>query len=357
MRMRMAVLGWAIMLVTGVRAGELNIVGKVEVVSNLTVNSLRLGGQTRSTWPSATEGGATTLSNGVLDTSLTSFYAVTLTTNVAWDFQGHVAGRSFTLKVAQDAVGGWTNAWGTNVLWAGGIRPTLTTHAERWDLLRFVDDGANWLGIVEGLSYRVPCTTNCQYALQFDGSSYVQGLADCGTIFDSAFTIEMWFKGQATLGTDRFYIDTGGYGYITAQHAGGPYVQGTYTADPSTWHHLAVEFDGSAWMAYLDGASFGSTVGSGSIPSSTGLPFFIGKYASSWGTISLTSTIDELRISNYVRYTNDFSATLPTSLTVDPETVGYWKFNEGAGTATTNETSNIAGTLEGNPEPTWVEGR
>jgi hypothetical protein len=41
-----------LVVVGGARAGDLNVVGNVNVASNLTATSVSLGGQTRSNWPS-----------------------------------------------------------------------------------------------------------------------------------------------------------------------------------------------------------------------------------------------------------------------------------------------------------------
>src|SRR5579863_248185 len=140
------------------------ITGNLNVSGNVTAGSINLGGTTRTNWPTGFSP-AVVLTNGTVDTSLSQYYAITLTDNATWDFEGHSAGRSFSLKVAQDSTGGWTNSWAGNILWPGGVRPQPSTSANHWDLFRFVDDGTYWLGTVDGMNY----ATNFGYALQFDG--------------------------------------------------------------------------------------------------------------------------------------------------------------------------------------------
>jgi len=57
------------------------------------------------------------------------------------------AGGTYILIVKQDATGGRTLAFGSQYKWPGGITPTLTPDASAVDVLTFVCDGTNMLGV------------------------------------------------------------------------------------------------------------------------------------------------------------------------------------------------------------------
>lgn len=67
------------------------------------------------------------------------------------------AGRLYnlTLFVTQDATGSRTITWPASVKWSGGTIPTLTTAANKIDVivLTTYDNGATWLGFVGGQNF------------------------------------------------------------------------------------------------------------------------------------------------------------------------------------------------------------
>jgi hypothetical protein len=76
---------------------------------------------------------------------------------------GLQAGTALTLILTQDGTGSRTGAFQvnsatTNVKWAGGTAPTLTTTADRADIVCFVtfDGGATptWYGFVAGQDFQ-----------------------------------------------------------------------------------------------------------------------------------------------------------------------------------------------------------
>jgi hypothetical protein len=121
-----------LLLATKTLAGTLSVNGSLAVATNVTTPSLTLGGVTQTNWPTTFPAGVV-LTNGVLDTSLSQSYAITLTNNVAWTFQNHSTGRVFWLKVLQNATGGWTNSWDPNVIWPNHVAPLTGTNANSWD--------------------------------------------------------------------------------------------------------------------------------------------------------------------------------------------------------------------------------
>jgi hypothetical protein len=94
--------------------------------------------------------GAVTLPDVDIDT----IHRLVLTGNVTLTFPPVSAGKSFTLALVQDATGSRTVTWPASVQWAGGTAPTLTTTANKKDVISFLsDDGVNWTGFVSGQGY------------------------------------------------------------------------------------------------------------------------------------------------------------------------------------------------------------
>lgn len=101
-------------------------------------------------------------------TATKNFNMTTLTdaTNIAWDLAANqvstvtlagnrtlsnptnkVAGATYLLIVNQDGTGSRTLAYGSEYKWVGGAVPTLTTTASAIDVLTFICDGTNMLGV------------------------------------------------------------------------------------------------------------------------------------------------------------------------------------------------------------------
>lgn len=77
-----------------------------------------------------------------------SVFAVTLggaTTLTAITSNSSQVGRRITVLLAQDATGGRTVTWPSNVKFAGGTAPTLTTTAGATDVFNFVYRGSQWI--------------------------------------------------------------------------------------------------------------------------------------------------------------------------------------------------------------------
>jgi hypothetical protein len=77
---------------------------------------------------------------------------ITLTGNATITMPTAVSGKSFIMYLKQDATGSRTVTW-SNVKWAGGTAPTITSTASRQDILSFFSDGTNWFGVVVGQNY------------------------------------------------------------------------------------------------------------------------------------------------------------------------------------------------------------
>ena len=84
---------------------------------------------------------------------------VQLTDNCTFTFSNPVTtgdSSSFTLILEQDGTGSRTATWPASVKWAAATAPTLTTTADRFDVLAFttVDGGTRWFGFVAGQDFQ-----------------------------------------------------------------------------------------------------------------------------------------------------------------------------------------------------------
>ena len=362
----------------GARAGDLNVGGNLGVASNLTaqavvvrnlaattlaVTTVTLGGETRSNWPSsATAVGAVDLPTAVLDFMQPGqLYRYTLTGDTTWVFTNHVAGRQVWLQVAQDSTGGWANTWPANLLWPADGAHNGSTSQNCWSVFKVLDNGTAWLAQAEGLSYRLPCGTNGQCALQFDGRQNSVSLGSLFGAVPSAITIEMWVKGAAPTKAGNYLFSMADLANSLSIDGTGQLVGGVAT-DAGTrlqtvpgnildgnWHHVALVWDGARQRLYVDGVKKVTTSIGGSLKIS---PAYLGAPA---GAGPLTGSIDEVRLSQIARYTDNF---LPAcGWTTDANTVALWHLNEGRGTTVTDSSGyGHNGTLHGAPAPTWMDG-
>lgn len=95
------------------------------------------------------------------------------------------------------------------------------------------------------------------------------------------------------------------------------------------WHHLAVTYDYSAdeFEFYFDGID-GTVSTSNDYDFSTNGFLYIGRSDyQSWLYKNFNGYIDEMRISNTIRYTESFTPTL-NEFTPDEQTTGLWHFND-----------------------------
>jgi hypothetical protein len=84
-----------------------------------------------------------------LDLSLSNFFSLTATGNIAFSYSNAPSGRVFAFTVAfkQDATGGRTITWPSGTKWPGGSVPPATTNANAvdiWSLMTY-DGGTTWV--------------------------------------------------------------------------------------------------------------------------------------------------------------------------------------------------------------------
>jgi hypothetical protein len=138
-----------------------------------------------------------------------------------------------------------------------------------------------------------------------------------------------------------------------ATNQGWQFSRHTTTLQAGQWYHIAGTYSSGSARTFVNGtmssaASVGTTLTQG--PSLT-----IGGLA---GYGFFNGTIDEVRISNVVRYTTAF--TPPTTFpAADANTIGLWRFNAGSGQVASDESASANhGTLGSTPsadaaDPTW----
>ncbi|MBK9256661.1 MAG: LamG domain-containing protein [Saprospiraceae bacterium] len=194
-----------------------------------------------------------------------------------------------------------------------------------------------------------------------------------------------WYYGNVIIDRDVFNEgDYGDYGIVICNRrivAGverlnntSQGVVGQTIVDDGQWHHIAVtrNAQSGAIRLYVDGnldASIGSSNATGDIsyrngrstdyPSSDPYLVFGAEKHDYMGSLYYKGWLDEVRISNIIRYTSNF--TRPSSpFATDANTVGLYHFNEGAGNVLTDVSGATGGPSDGqivfggNPQgPVW----
>jgi hypothetical protein len=180
-------------------------------------------------------------------------------------------------------------------------------------------------------------------------------------------TIEAWVRPAAANANGLILVQAGGASGWSLELNGGRLSLWVYTelgwqlAQHPTllaagqWHHVAATYVGGQARTFVNGVA-GPAVAVGALTQGPvlrfggldGYPFFAG-------------LMDEVRLSNVVRYTGDFAA--PGSRFVnDANTLGLWSFDEGSGQTAADRSGNSnAGTLGNNAaadaaDPAWVSG-
>ena len=97
-----------------------------------------------------------------------------------------------------------------------------------------------------------------------------------------------------------------------------------------TWHHLALTYDGSNMILYIDGIEAGSTGAYGQITNEF-LPFYIGRLIWQTTNFDLDGQVDEVSLWNLALTEQQVQDYMYADLTGEEGLVGYWKFNEGSG--------------------------
>jgi hypothetical protein len=136
---------------------------------------------------------------------------------------------------------------------------------------------------------------------------------------------------------------------------GWPSVQHNTVLQAGQWYHVAATYNSGVAQTFVNGVA-SATANVGTLTQGPSLN--LGGLA---GYSFFNGALDEIRISNVVRYTANF--TVPTApFSPDANTRGLWRFDEGSGqTAADSSASGNTATLGANgsadnADPTWVTG-
>jgi hypothetical protein len=109
------------------------------------------------------------------------------------------------------------------------------------------------------------------------------------------------------------------------------------TIQPNNWYHVAAVYDGSILKLFANGMLVAYANANGYVRTNT-YPVRIGKF-NRGNRCPFDGIIDEVRISNSVRYTSNFTPST-SEFTSDSDTIGLWHFNETSGTTVNDSSSN-----------------
>jgi hypothetical protein len=206
----------------------------------------------------------------------------------------------------------------------------------------FTDSGPNAIAVTAVGNTQIS-TTQSKYggaSGSFDGSGDYLSISDSSApvLGSSDWTIEAWIYISVAKSFNCIYAKRppGGYGFglqvdgsnnltISASTTGsswalaGSSLGGGYTA--GSWIHVAVVRSGNTITGYKNGVSTGTQTLSGTISPSTGYAAAVASGLAGNTSQDFNGFIDDLRISQFARYTSTFSpptAALPTTASSTP---------------------------------------
>lgn len=154
-----------------------------------------------------------------------------------------------------------------------------------------------------------------------DGNSYLSITSDLFSICNGDFTLDWWQyrKNTGTLGCFNV-LSTTGFSAFLIQHGGGTQLYGSYTGTTwdavsnaaafnlkqNEWEHCAIVKSGTTVTTYQNGVKVWSGTVSNSFAVGTG-EVLIGCHAAADNRDYFQGYIDEFRISNVARWTDNFT--------------------------------------------------
>jgi len=99
---------------------------------------------------------------------------------------------------------------------------------------------------------------------------------------------------------------------------------------PETWYHLALVYDGTNLIVYINGTEAGSTGASGQITNEF-VPLYVGRLVFQTTNFDLDGQADEVGLWNVALTAEQIQDYMYADLTGEGGLVGYWNFNEGSG--------------------------
>ena len=215
------------------------------------------------------------------------------------------------------------------------------------------------------------------YALSFDGVSQVANIPDNPILSGGAgqnFTFEAWIKLDSVSGDhpivskflDKSWKDWGmqvrnGEIKIAIENNGDNWEYGAGNITPGVWTHVAFSFnnDVDSVRIFINGYEVGEAAFQPNDMADTDAPVLLGAHIYSGAYMS--GLLDEVRIWNIVRngetIRNDMNRFLSGQI---PGLIGYWRFDEGFGSVSSNIAGNDNHVQFGNTDnqpgnyPLWV---
>lgn len=132
--------------------------GDTSTILNDLNNYLPLSGGTMTgtlelkTYTETINNQGSTSGSANVDWSTGSVQEMTLNGNTTLSFINAIAGESITLLITQDSTGSRTCSF-SNVRWAGGTAPTLSTTANATDIFVIIYNGTSFFGFTGGLGF------------------------------------------------------------------------------------------------------------------------------------------------------------------------------------------------------------
>ena len=108
---------------------------------------------------------------------------------------------------------------------------------------------------------------------------------------------------------------------------------------PETWYHLALVYDGTNLIVYINGTEAGSTGASGQITNEF-VPLYVGRLVFQTTNFDLDGQADEVGLWNVALTAEQIQDYMYADLTGEGGLVGYWNFNEGSGEIANDASGN-----------------
>lgn len=193
-------------------------------------------------------------------------------------------------------------------------------------------------------------------ALDFDGTDDYVDL-DAQIVSPTAMTVEAWINASSFTSSGRlnrimaidygsyttdnpfalFVTDAGTIGYVFGTGDANNDIQNPMSFSPtlstSTWYHIALTFDGSTKILYVNGIAEGSVSDAGTFTNTNSEQLLIGDFATATtNTGEWEGEIDEARIWDDVRTQDEIVSNMYANLVGDEANlVGYYRMNQGIG--------------------------
>ena len=106
-----------------------------------------------------------------------------------------------------------------------------------------------------------------------------------------------------------------------------------------TWYHLALIYDGTNLILYINGIEVGSTSASGQITNES-VPLNVGRLVFQTTNFDLDGQADEVGLWNVALTAEQIQDYMYADLTGEEGLVGYWNFNEGSGDTANDASGN-----------------